>query len=229
MALTINSTLGHWDQNSYLSVSEADDYFSNHPDSARWTGFASATKQAALIQASRILDTVPRWRGGKDPLFSEEPYRQAMDLPVYTHAHSSLTATGGTTTTIVCSTLANQANYRDDIFNGGAVRVTGGTNIYAHSAITDFSAATGTLTIADEQDAAFDSTSEFTLVWPLHKNYMAAVAEFALEIAIGNWDAAANEAALTPGSPTPTNLLPARVLSLLGGQAATSSVKLART
>ena len=55
MAFTFDSTVGGADANSNVSVTYADDYFAAHLESSFWS-IPTATKQAALVQATNRLD-----------------------------------------------------------------------------------------------------------------------------------------------------------------------------
>jgi len=56
MAFTFDATAGGSSANSFVSVSYADDYFAGNLESATW-GIPSAQKQAALVQATRRLNS----------------------------------------------------------------------------------------------------------------------------------------------------------------------------
>jgi hypothetical protein len=56
MALTVGT-------NSYISVADADVYFSERLHSANWTNAEDTDKEASLIQATRMLDNLFTWVG----------------------------------------------------------------------------------------------------------------------------------------------------------------------
>lgn len=57
MAFTFDSTVGTATSNSYLSVSDADDYFAAHLDGPDyWTVLSPAKKQAVLAQSTARID-----------------------------------------------------------------------------------------------------------------------------------------------------------------------------
>ena len=49
--------------NSYISVADADAYFATRLNSSAWINADTATKEAALIQATRTLDALYDWDG----------------------------------------------------------------------------------------------------------------------------------------------------------------------
>lgn len=57
MAFTFDPTSAASTANSYLSVTEADDYFAGRFNSDKWSTFSTAQKQQLLVTASKQLDT----------------------------------------------------------------------------------------------------------------------------------------------------------------------------
>ena len=58
MAATINATIKGENANSYVTLSEANDYFDTSPDSSTWTNKTDDQKKRALISATRWIDTL---------------------------------------------------------------------------------------------------------------------------------------------------------------------------
>ena len=183
--MSINSTLTHWDAQSYVGLTQADDYFLNHPDLTRWDLLADAAKENQLVIATSILEGLPLFAvDGK--MHDTAPYNQRLKLPIFNNSSYSGTPASGTTLTIVDSALAAAASYRDDYFNFGAVRITAGTNIYECRQVSDFAVGSGTITVNEAFTAAIDTTSTFDLIYPFHPNLIAGVCELALDLARGN-------------------------------------------
>ena len=57
MAATIIATLKSETANSYVTLSEANDYFYTSPDSSTWTNKTDDQKKRSLISAARWIDT----------------------------------------------------------------------------------------------------------------------------------------------------------------------------
>ena len=57
MAATINATIKGENANSYVTLSEANDYFDTSPDSSTWTNKTDDQKKRSLISATRWIDT----------------------------------------------------------------------------------------------------------------------------------------------------------------------------
>jgi len=54
--MAIDATVGGSASNSYLTLSQANDYFANRLYSTDWTGATDPNKEAALIMATQLLD-----------------------------------------------------------------------------------------------------------------------------------------------------------------------------
>lgn len=65
MALTLDASIGGSAANSYNAVTDGDDYHDGRLFAIDWTDAATATKEAALVWATRLLDTHFDWQGGK--------------------------------------------------------------------------------------------------------------------------------------------------------------------
>lgn len=62
---TVISTVGASDANSYVTVAEADSYFSDSFGRSLWLQTTQANREAAVITASRYLDQYMTWIGQK--------------------------------------------------------------------------------------------------------------------------------------------------------------------
>ena len=58
MAATIDATIKGENANSYVTLTEANDYFDTSPDSSTWTNKTDDQKKRALISATRWIDTL---------------------------------------------------------------------------------------------------------------------------------------------------------------------------
>ena len=58
MAATIIATIKSETANSYVTLSESNDYFDTSPDSSTWTNKTDDQKKRALISATRWIDTL---------------------------------------------------------------------------------------------------------------------------------------------------------------------------
>ena len=58
MAATIDATIKGANANSYVTLSESNDYFDTSPDSSTWTNKTDDQKKRSLISAARWIDTL---------------------------------------------------------------------------------------------------------------------------------------------------------------------------
>ena len=58
MAATIDATIKGANANSYVTLSESNDYFDTSPDSSTWTNKTDDQKKRSLISATRWIDTL---------------------------------------------------------------------------------------------------------------------------------------------------------------------------
>ena len=67
MALTLikEDGSGMANANSYASVADGDTYHEGHLYATAWTGAATASKEAALVMATRVIDAMFRFNGFK--------------------------------------------------------------------------------------------------------------------------------------------------------------------
>lgn len=194
MTVSINSILGHSAQNSYVSVTNADAYFALHTEYDAWAQGTSDTKPRALITASRRIDGLKLrgsmlFPGGPTTLGDALSYgpesmtpisgKQGLQWPIYEQGFVTGTADSATATTLVDASLILPNQFQDDYWIGGSIRITDGTDQWDHREITDFVAATGTLTVAG-WTATPDTTSTYILIPPLPWDFTAAVCEQAL-------------------------------------------------
>ena len=65
MALTLikEDGTGRADANSYADVADGDSYFEGHLYASAWTAATAATKAAALVMATRLIDSQFQFRG----------------------------------------------------------------------------------------------------------------------------------------------------------------------
>lgn len=64
--MAIDSTPSGDSANSYISISDADDYFSTHLYASDWDNATVESKEKALVMSTRILDEKIDWIGSKN-------------------------------------------------------------------------------------------------------------------------------------------------------------------
>lgn len=183
-----NAILSHYDQNSYLHIEQANEYFENHYEGDRWGDLEDSGKQKLLVMASTFLDGMATFGYGTS-LFRDEPVVQALKYPTSMNLTITGTVDTGYAGRFLDSALADTALYRNDFFKWGAVRITAGTCINEIKTIDGFTVGTGEVSIldSDQFSQALDSTSQYTIVYPLKPDFVAMVCELALEIQRGGY------------------------------------------
>ena len=63
MAVSFDTTIGGANSTSYVSVSDADDYWSTRLYSTAWDAASNTEKENSLIFATRLLDAWVDWKG----------------------------------------------------------------------------------------------------------------------------------------------------------------------
>mgnify|MGYP006935477161 CR=1 FL=1 len=179
---TLNAIHGHPQQNSYLSIAEADAYFASRLNSTDFTGASEANKTAALIEATSRIDA-HRFVGTR--MFRN----QALDFPRQFESNElgvrSGTAQTSDTTYVTDSNLSSAADmYFDDYFNYWAVMLTSGNLQYQLFLVTDFDQSDGKVTAAFGTAPSIGSS--FTLVPPPPKAIRDAVCEEAIALIGGD-------------------------------------------
>ena len=74
--MAINSVLGSDQANAYISAMQADAYFANTFNLARWNAFATSDKEIALIMATKNLEVLD-FNGTKCSPSTTDPAREA--------------------------------------------------------------------------------------------------------------------------------------------------------
>ena len=93
MTTTLDVSIGGADANSYISLTDANSYFTNHYDTGKntsWSGLSTAAKEQLLRTATLILDTIRFWDVEEvTPLsvefFSVEDLEGAISTPYNDH------------------------------------------------------------------------------------------------------------------------------------------------
>lgn len=141
---SINAIPTHVLANSYVTVAEADQYFSDRLAATDWTGASADDKARALLEATRRVDAFR---------FFNERYRRNPDQALQFPRNDVRTFAAGvdsaSATTIVDDAFAGKADiYPDDYFIGWAIEFRSGAHKGTVVLVTDFAASTGTFTFA---------------------------------------------------------------------------------
>ena len=207
MASSLVTTPGSMAADSYISMADADTYFSKLPNATDWSyenggdARTDASKDALLRAATLGID---QYMGsfGVTKLLATGYYEQALTYPCRGFEWSAATASGhcrvvsaesGSTTTFVSASLQYS---RSDQYVGGAAYVSQTTDmaapVYEIQAISDYNAATYTVTTA-AFSAAIGAGDSIAIIMPVPRWLWLATCMQALFLA-NRMSGAANQA-----------------------------------
>lgn len=180
--MAINSKLGDVSQNSYVTISQANTYFTNRRNVTNWTSLTATNKEIALIQAARELD---RYRFYGDRYYES----QGMQFPRDDHeivtgnCASPITATSFTHANLYSSTYSTMpSNYWKD----GSIHITSGTPVRDTRLISSSSVSNGAVVASPSFSATPTTNSQFIIFKPIYKDIQDAQCEQALYLIENN-------------------------------------------
>lgn len=181
--MALNTILAHPDQDSYVTVAEADSYLSIKTQHTIWSSLNTTAKEGYLRQAAIQMDSF-RYKSIK--LYDKaKDYRLEQGLAFPRYFPQDLfygRVVSATATTFKINDYLTSENTPDNVFNGGSVIIQEGTGRGQTLAITDWVYSTGTGTVASWTTRP-DSTSQVLLVLPIDKKVKYAQMEQAFFLA----------------------------------------------
>jgi hypothetical protein len=182
--MALNTILSHPDQDSYVTVAEANDYLITKPEYSTWAGLSTAVKESYLKASARQMDS---FRYKSIRLYEKSrDYRQDQGLSFPRYAFEDMfqgRVVSATATTFTINDYLTSENTPDDVFNGGSVIIQDGTGKGQTVAITDWVYVTGTATVTG-WSVQPDNTSQVLLVLPVSKKVKYAQMEQAYFLAL---------------------------------------------
>lgn len=182
--MALNTILSHPDQDSYVTVAEADSYLIAKPQYNTWASLSTSVKEAYLKASARQMDSF-RYKSIK--LYEKaKDYRQGQGLAFPRYFFEDLfqgRVVSATATTFTINDYLTSENTADDVFNGGSVIIQEGTGKGQTLAITDWVYSTGTGTVAG-WSVQPDTTSQVLLILPVDKKVKYAQMEQAYFLAL---------------------------------------------
>jgi hypothetical protein len=167
--MALNTILSHPDQDSYVSIAEANDYLAIKQNYSHWAGLSTVQKEGFLKQAALQMDQL-RYKG-YEVYHTDKDYRREQNLAFPRVNIDRLyygNVSSATSTTVSVLQLSAQQYLADDVLNGGAVVVREGTGRGQVRAITDWTSSTGTATVSG-WDIQPDTTSQVLFISPIDK------------------------------------------------------------
>ncbi len=182
--MAIIANLGHTNQNSYVTVAQANDYFNNRRDDSEWTDLTATTQAELLIQAGRDIDTYN--------FIGEKWYdSQGMSFPRRTEtgfeSHETVTGNCGTPITINSfrhtSLWSNTyGRYPTSYWKYGTVHITAGSAIRSIENIASSNVTNGSITLVASLSEVPTTDSTFITFAPIDDMIARAQLEQALYI-----------------------------------------------
>ena len=178
-SVTLNSNLGDSSANSYVTLSEANDYIMNkYGHSNTWDTMTIEGRKRVLIQATKDIDSF-NFYGSK--------YYASQSLQFPRNDHSTKSGTCATPFSISSFKNSNLYSttygvYPDDYWKYGSCHIVTGTPQYNIRLISDSVATNGLITVSSDFDATPTASSTFIVFSPLDSVIKAAQCEQALYI-----------------------------------------------
>jgi len=167
--MALNTILSHPDQDSYVTIAEANDYLAVKQNYSHWAGLSTLQKEGFLKQAALQMDQL-RYKGTQ-VYETDKDYRREQNLAFPRQGIERLyfgNASSSTSTTVSVLQLSAQQYLADDVLNGGTVVIREGTGRGQVKTITDWTSFTGTATVAS-WDIQPDTTSQVLFIAPVDK------------------------------------------------------------
>lgn len=187
---TIISTPAHPQANSFVSIAEAEQYFSDLFGTHTWDSASNDQKQQALIEATRIINAE---RFFYDILKS---YTQRLKWPRTNARRFTGSPTSATNNTMTDTQLVNDRTMPDDYWNYGTIWFynEGDDNFNQYYLITDFDSSTGVVTIDGTFSSVPDTSESYELIqeippeikWAVCETAEAILAETLIDGSTGN-------------------------------------------
>ena len=167
--MALNTILSHPDQDSYVSIAEANDYLAIKQNYSHWAGLSTVQKEGFLKQAALQMDQL-RYKGYK-VYYTDKDYRREQNLAFPREGIEKLhhgNVSSATSTTVSVLQLGGQQYLADDVLNSGVAVIREGTGRGQVRAITDWTSSTGTATVSG-WDIQPDTTSQVLFIAPVDK------------------------------------------------------------
>jgi hypothetical protein len=174
--MTLNVKLGDRNHNSYVSLAQAEEYFTNTTETTSWDALATTAKEAVLIQAARDFE---RFNYISESYYDE----QGLIFPLDDHT----IVTGNCSTPITNTSFRNSNLYSStynemptDYWKYGTVHITSGTPVRDTRAISNSNVVNGSITVASAFSATPTTNTAFLVFAPLPQEIYDAQCEQAL-------------------------------------------------
>ena len=161
--MSLNSKLGDPSQNSYVTATQANDYFTNRYDTDEWDALATTTKEGVLVEAARMLE----WFN-----YSKSKYYDSQGLSLPFEDHEIVTGNCATPAAINSFKHDNlkSVTYNDipsNYWKYGSVHITAGTPLNEIRLIESSNVTTGSIVVTENFSTTCNATTEFIVFAPV--------------------------------------------------------------
>ena len=161
--MSLNSKLGDPSQNSYVTATQANDYFTNRYDTDEWDALATTAKEGVLAEATRMLE----WFN-----YSKSKYYDAQGLSLPFEDHEVVTGNCATPAAINSFKHDNlkSVTYNDipsNYWKYGSVHITAGTPLNEIRLIESSNVTTGSIVVTENFSTTCNATTEFIVFAPV--------------------------------------------------------------
>lgn len=177
MPAKIIAKLGHTEQNSYVTIAQANSYFDNRRDVDEWDDLTSVEREEVLIQAARDLDSFD---------YSGDKYYESQGLAFPRRTHRYV-ITGNCATPITVNSFRHSSlwspsygRYPTSYWKYGTVHITSGTPVNDVVNIASSNVTNGSITLAENLSNTPTTNTIFRIFAPVDRKIRWAQFEQAL-------------------------------------------------
>jgi len=177
--MALNTKLGDPNQDSYVTVAQANEYFTNRSDTDEWDNLvADSYKEHVLKEAARMLE----WFN-----YSKGKYYDSQGLALPFDDHEVVT--GNCATPAAINSFINLSLKSDtygeiptDYWKYGSVHIVAGTPLNDIRLISGSNSTTGSITVSENFSTTCNATTQFIVFAPVAKSIRDAQCEQAIFI-----------------------------------------------
>jgi len=161
--MSLNTKLGDPNQESYVTATQANDYFTKRYDTNEWDALATTAKENVLAEAARMLE----WFNYSKARYYDS---QGLSLPFEDHQ----VVTGNCATPAAINSFKHD-DLKSDTYNEipanhwkyGSVHIVAGTPLNDIRLIDSSNVTTGSIVVAEDFTSTCTATTEFVVFAPV--------------------------------------------------------------
>jgi hypothetical protein len=178
-ASTLNAIPSSPDANSYVNLSEADEYFNNFYYGANsWTGATQAVKENALKAAARLIDKL-RFFGDKLSEYQKMKWPRIQENNSYKNIYGG-SISSGDLNSFIATGFRHTTEVPVDLYKYYGIKFTNSNNRNVWRYVTAYNPITGEFTFDSDLDTALAQGETFELYTKVEVEIKSAQCEIAL-------------------------------------------------